>query len=77
MKAENKEIFMDAETLRESSTEELEGALRETKERLHTIRSDAAVIGSAKRLDCEKPHLMKGCRKLIARIETILREREG
>ncbi len=76
MRSENREVLIDTKTLRESSTEELEGALQEAKERLHTIKSEAAVGATRCRPDYRKPHLVKGYRKLIARIETILREHQ-
>jgi len=66
MKRENKEVFVDTKTLRECSTDELQMALKEAREPLSTRTKP----------DYPKPHLVKGYRKLIARIETILRERQ-
>jgi len=76
MRTENAEVFVSAQDLRESSTDELLEALKEAEENLLRIREEAAVGATRLQPDYEKPHIVKGHRKLIARIKTILRERQ-
>jgi ribosomal protein L29 len=76
MKRENEEVFVKAALLRELSTEELKKALKETGAQLVALRDISAIGAARTKPNYEKPHLIKGYQKLIARIKTILRERE-
>ena len=61
---------MKVKEIRELSTEEINKKLVETKEELFNLRFQQAT-GSL-----EKPHRINELRKLVARMKTILRERE-
>ena len=61
---------MKVKEIRELSTEEIEKKLVETKEELFNLRFQQAT-GSL-----EKPSRINELRKLVARMKTILRERE-
>lgn len=61
---------MEIKTLRELSNKELEGKIREAKKELFTLRMNQST-GTL-----EKPSKIKELRKDIARMKTIMRERE-
>lgn len=61
---------MDIKELRKLSNEELEKKITETKEELFSLRFQAATG------NLEKPHRVKELRHTVARIKTVLRERE-
>lgn len=61
---------MDIKELRKLSNEELEKKITETKEELFSLRFQAATG------NLEKPHRVKELRHIVARIKTVLRERE-
>ena len=61
---------MKSNELRELSDEDLKALIAEYKEELFNLRFSQAT-GSL-----EKPHRIKELRKAVARIKTILRERE-
>ena len=61
---------MKSNELRELSDEDLKAKIAEYKEELFNLRFSQAT-GSL-----EKPHRIKELRKAVARIKTILRERE-
>ena len=61
---------MDAKKIRELSTEEMSKKIEENKEELFNLRC-AQATGNL-----EKPSRINELRKLVARMKTILRERE-
>lgn len=61
---------MEIKTLRELSNKELEGKIREAKKELFTLRMNQST-GTL-----EKPSKIKELRKDVARMKTIMRERE-
>ena len=61
---------MKVNEIRQLSTEEINDKLVETKQELFNLRFQQAT-GSL-----EKPHRINELRKLVARMKTILRERE-
>ena len=61
---------MKVKEIRELSTEEIQAKLVETKKELFNLRFNAATG------NLEKPSRIKELRKLVARMKTILRERE-
>lgn len=61
---------MTNKELRELSDEELKNKIEESKEELFNLRFTAATG------NLEKPSRIKELRKLVARMKTILRERE-
>ena len=61
---------MKVKEIRELSTEEIEKKLVETKEELFNLRFQQATG------NLEKPSRINELRKLVARMKTILRERE-
>jgi large subunit ribosomal protein L29 len=69
MKAERKR-GTDAEALREMTVEELRARLQELQEEQFRLRFRAATM------PLENPMLVRNIRRDIARINTILRERE-
>lgn len=76
MKTENKGVFVEADTLRQTPTADLQLALKDAKDSLFHLREQSAGFAVPRnKLDCRKPHLMKGYKKLIARIETVLAEK--
>ena len=72
MKKENAEVMIKAEDLRQATDEELEQVIEESTQKLHEMRS-ADMHGN--KWIPKKPHLIKAHKKLIARANTILRER--
>lgn len=70
MREENQEIFLSAQAIRETglSNSDLQLLLTETQQKLLSLRTQIA-------LGPVRPHLIKGYRKLIARIKTVINER--
>jgi ribosomal protein L29 len=71
MQTVNKEVFIGAEDLRECTIEQLQEVIEETKQKLFELRRISAEMNRV-----DKPHLFAGYRRLIARAETILREKQ-
>ena len=71
MRDENKELFIPMSELRQCSDEQLQDVIDETKQNLETIRHQSAIMGTP----TAQHHRIRGSKKLIARCNTILRER--
>ena len=61
---------MKVNEIRELSTDEINNKLKETKEELFNLRLSQATG------NLEKPSRIRELRKLVARMKTVLRERE-
>lgn len=62
--------MMKAKEIRELSTEELEERIREEQEQLHQLNFQHAIA------HLENPMILRQKRRFIARLKTIVRERE-
>ena len=71
MEKANREAFLKASDLRGCSLDQLKEIVREARQILLDLRTEAALMGHA-----EKPHLLKACRRLIARALTFIKEKE-
>ena len=69
MTDENREVFIDATTLRTCAPEELKAVIKESQVKLLDLRTQAQFCSPG------NSHLFKGYRKLIARAKTVLNER--
>lgn len=74
MRDENKEVFVPVADLRESTPDELRAVIAETKQKLLEIREQNSY---GRKFEPPKPHLIREYKKLIARCETLLREKTG
>jgi len=72
MKAQNQEVFLSTEFLRDSSDEELKALIKETQRDIFEVRNQ---LVWGRKFNIERPHLVNGYKKLIARAKTILNER--